>query len=120
MIKPEIVKGFGAQLAGDPPDLIEGRLKLRGERGHSLALALGPLRGCPLDLKDHRGQGLASLVVKRAGDTQPLALLGNERCARPRPSLIGQAFQHRVEGIGEGGQLDGLGRTSDPGPLRMA
>jgi hypothetical protein len=116
----KVVKSLGAQLARDPPDLVKGRLQLSGKRGHLSSLTLRPVRGRPLDLKDDRSQGLAGFVVQGASDPQTLAFLSNEGRPGTGPPLIGEAFEHRVEGVGERSQLNALGRATNLGPLGMA
>ena len=64
-------------------------MKLRRDRGHSLALGRRAVVGGPFDLQGNRGQGLTSLIMQGPTDAQPLSLLSSEGGARAGPSLLG-------------------------------
>ena len=80
-------------------------MELAGERRPFAFARSRALRSRALDLEDDRGQGLAGLIVKGAGNPQTLSLLGNEGGAGACSSLIGKAVEHCVEGVRERGQL---------------
>ena len=82
LMQAELLQDAGAQPAGDAADLVEavagGLLHLAQLVAHRRRRVVGD----PLELEQHRGQGLADLVVQFLGDALPLGLLRGQRAGR--------------------------------------
>jgi hypothetical protein len=100
----EVLEHLRAQLARDPPHLLE-RLA-HGARSLDGATLLGvTAAGERVELEQHSGQNLSDLVVQAPGDARPVPTPGAECLLAAHPALGLEPLQHLVEDAHELGDL---------------